>query len=291
MYFGCWFGFAHGWTDFNIVNKVLKNARNAVNFLHFFLFWHIIDLNILIGDTMKEIIGLGIKTFFKLVLVNVLCAVIVLSISIITSNAFSEDVGYMVYGMPKGEEEPKYLYSYYFENGEDTEKAKFEAEGYTELSQHPITASTKTGDIIFLTVSGILCFAALAAILYPAVWKEGSKDRNLVHFGHIAEDKLKGLKLGIVAIIPALLLFVFFIVTKGNITADFPAVWLKFLNANAYTFIDLLQNGALHLKEVPVLNLALMALTQVTVPIICFGAYILGYKEISLLDKLMYKKK
>ena len=36
MYFGCWFGFAHGWTDFNIVNKVLKNARNAVNFLHFF---------------------------------------------------------------------------------------------------------------------------------------------------------------------------------------------------------------------------------------------------------------
>ena len=240
---------------------------------------------------MKEIMGLGTKTFFKLVLVNILCAVIVLSISIITSNAFSEDIGYMVYGVAEGEEEPKHLYNYYFENGEDTQKAKFEAEGYTELSEHPITASTKTGDIIFLAVSALFCFGTLAAILYPAVWKTGSKDRNLVHFGHISEDKFKGLKIGVIAVIPAFLLFAFFIATKGNIAANFPAVWLKFLNANAYSLIDLLQNKVILLKDIPALNLVLMALTQITVPIICYLAYFLGYKEISLADKLIYKKK
>ena len=240
---------------------------------------------------MKEIIGLGAKTFGKLVLVNVLCVFLVLSISVIISNTFKENIGYMVYGVQEGEEEPEHLYNYYFKNGEDTEKANFEAEGYTELSEHPITAATKTGNKIFLTISGLFCFATLAVILYPAIWKTGSKDRNLVHFGHIAEDKLKGLKVGIVAIIPAFLLFAFFVATKGNISANFPAGWLKFLNANAYSFIDLLQNGAMKLSEISALKLVLMALTQITVPLICYLAYYLGYKEISIADKLMYKKK
>jgi hypothetical protein len=240
---------------------------------------------------MKEIIGLGAKTFGKLVLVNILCVIIVLSISVIISNTFKENIGYMVYGVQEGKEEPEHLYNYYFKNGEDTEKAKFEAEGYTELSEHPITAATKTGNKIFSTISGLLSFATLAVILYPSVWKEGSKDRNLVHFGHIAEDKFKGLKVGAIAVIPAFLLFAFFIVTKGSLTADFPVVWFKFLNSNAYSLIDLLQNGVVHLRDLPVLNLVLMALTQITVPIICYLAYLLGYKEISISDKLVYKKK
>ncbi len=240
---------------------------------------------------MKEIFGMGAKTFGKLVLVNVLCAFIVLSISVLASNFFKENVGVMVFGVAEDKEEPEYLYSHYFKDGEDTEKAKYEEKGYKDFSEQSITTSTKKGNVVFLTVSGIFCFCVLAVVLYPAIWNLGSKDRNLVHFGHIAEDKLKGLKIGFIAIIPAMLFFAFFIITKGNLTANFPAVWFKFLNANAYSLIDLLQNKVVLLKDVPVLKLVLMALTQITVPIICYFAYLLGYKEIALLDKLVYKKK
>ncbi len=240
---------------------------------------------------MKECLISGAKTFGKLVFVNFLCVFIVLSISVITSNVFKEDIGYMVYGVAEGKEEPEFLYNHYFKDGEDTEKAKYEAEGYTEIDEHAITAANKTGDTVFLVITQLFCLSTLVVILYPAIWKAGTKDRNLVHFGHIAEDKLKGLKTGVVAVMPAFLLFAFFIATKGNISANFPAVWIKFLNANAYCIINILQNGAIKLSEVSVLRLVAMALTQITVPFVCWGAYVLGYKEISLADKIMYKKK
>lgn len=260
-------------------------------FYNIYLEKSIINKKLIFGEKMKETLKLGLAAFGKLVLVNFLCAIIVLSISILTSNFMNEEYGYNVYGTLTDESETELLYTHLFEDGEDTKRAEYEQKGYKEITEEALTRSTKAGDIVFLTISQIFSWATLAAIIYPSFWRQGSKDRNQVHFGHIAEDKLKGFKAGLVAIIPAAILMVFFMFAKYNIAANFPAVWLKFLNSNGYSFIHLIQNKALLLSEVSIIGLLLIIVTQLIVPVITHIAYTLGYKDIAIAEKLLYKKK
>ena len=42
-------------------------------------------------------------------------------------------------------------------------------------------------------------------LIYSPIWTEADRNRNMVQFGHLEEDKFKGLKIGIVLIIPYLI--------------------------------------------------------------------------------------
>ena len=188
----------------------------------------------------------------------------------------------------KGEEESKELYTYYFKDGEDTERAAYEAQGY-EISEYRLKELSQKGVNISTTVSQIFCILLLATFIYPTVWQIGIKDGNLVKFKHQEVDTLKGLKIGLFTIVPALLFLIFLFAAQG-ITSKIPLALYKLVNSSFYGLIELADGKGVTFGDLSVLNFVFMLVIQFIIPVITHISYILGYKNISIGEKLVFKK-
>ena len=104
------------------------------------------------------------------------------------------------------------------------------------------------------------------------------------------EDKLKGLKCGLIAVAPALLLIIFILITKNTICAKLPVVLYKFLNSSYYSVIEVVVGKSATFGELAVLRMIPLFLIQLFVPLVSLTAYLLGYKNISIGEKFIYKK-
>ena len=239
---------------------------------------------------MKEILKSGVGLFGKLIIVNIMCFFLVVSISVLCSAAFTENVGYIAYGVKEGSEESVELYTYNYADGEDTKKAEYEAQGYTITESTVKSPLSKTGNAVFLTVTQLFSLCLLIAFVYPNFWNMGTRDSNLVHFKHKKEDKLKGLKAGSVAIVPSVLLLLFLSITKSGLSANFPVVLYKFLNSSVYSFIQMASFDASSFGDLNFGSIIIFFLLIAIVPVTSFVAYLLGYKNISLGEKFIYKK-
>lgn len=117
-------------------------------------------------------------------------------------------------------------------------------------------------------------------------YKQGFKDKNLSKIGASKKDMLKGAKIGIIGNWPFIALLCFSIVTAAN----FRTVLYAFLNSHFYSIIMIIVGKAHTLSELGIMQYVLIALLQFIVPIISAVAYILGFKEINLAEKIVYKK-
>ena len=239
---------------------------------------------------MKEIFKSGVGLFGKLIVVNIMCFFLVVSISVLCSAAFTENTGYIAYGTKEGSEEAVELYTYNYSDGEDTKRAEYEAQGYTITESTVKSPLSKTGNTVFLTVTQTFCICLLVAFVYPNFWNMGTKDSNLVHFKHKKEDKFKGFKAGSIAVVPSVLLLLFLAVTKSGFSAKFPVVIYKFLNSSVYSFIQLASGNASTFGELGIGAIIVYFLLIAIVPLTAFAGYMLGYKNISLSEKFIYKK-
>ncbi len=238
---------------------------------------------------MKGIAKLGFKLYGKVVIATIMAFFVVISVNVIANGFMSQEVGYQAYGIKEGSEKQELLYEHLFSDGEDTQKEKFKEQGY-KITEQKTLRITKSGETFFLIAAQIFSLMILMAFIYSFMWKEGIRDNNLTKFGHIKADKLKGLKVGFVASIPyglfMLVLFVMRFITHTN----FSAVLIQFLNSHVYSFTWLLIKNDSFLDISFIRMLGLLALGLV-VPIISGMAYLIGFKDISLGEKLLYKKK
>lgn len=235
---------------------------------------------------MKELFKTSLGLFGRIVTINIMCFFIVISFSVLVTAAFSENIGYTAIGTSSESKESVELYKHYYKDGVDTKKADYEAEGYTITESKIRSEVSKTGDNVFLVVVAFFCTMILVAFLYPKFWQMGTKDSNLVHFKHKPEDKLKGLKCGLIAIIPScLLLLVFYFILR-----DMPIVIYKFLNSGTYAFIELIVGKSVSFAKLNVFKVVLLFLLNLLIPLITYVSYLLGYKNISISEKLIYKK-
>ncbi len=238
---------------------------------------------------MKGIFKLGFKLYGKIVIATVMAFFVVISVNVIATGFMADEVGYKAYGIKEGSQEQELLYEYSVSDGEDTQKAKYEEEGYT-VTEQKIYKINKSGEVFFLITAQLLSLLIMMAFIYSFIWKEGIKDNNLVKFGHINEDKLKGAKIGFVASIPyaifVLVLFVLRFITK----TDFSVALIELLNSHIYSFIKLVLGGNafLDISFIRMLGLLLLGLI---VPLISGVSYLIGYKDIALSDKILYKKR
>lgn len=240
---------------------------------------------------MKEIFKMGLSLFGKIIIINFMCFFLVISLSVLINAAFTKDIGYTAFGVKEGSEQSEKLYDYYYDSGEDTQKEQYEAEGYSITTSKIRSAVSKTGNAVFLTLTQLFNIVLLACMIYPSLWQRGTKDSNLVHFKHQPEDKLKGLKCGIIAVVPSVVLLLVLTFLKSTATVSaFPSALLNMLFASTYSFNTLVSGGAATLGELSILKMCIYILLQLLVPAIAYVAYLLGYKNISLGEKFIYKK-
>ena len=237
---------------------------------------------------MKEVIKNSAILFLKIVIANIMCAIIVISFNVLASGLFSNEVGYTAYGTVEGSDESKQLYSYYFSDGEDVNRAKYEAEGYT-ITEYPIKEVENSTRITTTVISQLFCIVFLASFIYPSIWQLGFKDGNLVKFKHKNADMFVGLKIGLFTIIPSIALVIILFLMKNSIQ-ELPLALFKLANASLYGFIELADGKAFDFGDLKVYNYIFFLLLYLIIPIITHCAYILGLKNISIGEKLIYKK-
>ena len=236
---------------------------------------------------MKEILKNSLSLFGRIIVVDLMCFFLVISLSVLATAAFSENIGYIAYGTTSESEKSTELYRHYYADGDDTKREAYEEDGYTITESKIRSKVSRTGNAVFLTVSAIFSLVLTVSFIYPKFWAMGTKDSNLVHFKHKKEDKLKGLKCGLIATIPGVIvLLLFFFVLR-----DVPVAIYRFLNCNVYTFVDLIVGKASTFKDVSFIQFIGLFLLKAVIPLSAYAGYMLGYKNISISEKFIYKKK
>ena len=239
---------------------------------------------------MKEIIKKGVSLWLRTIVVVLMCFFICISINVLVNAAFSNEIGYFATATKEGEEAKQY--EYLFADGEDTKKAEYEAAGYTVTTQKR-TEITGAGNMVFLIVTQLFSTLLTISFVYPNLWQLGTNDSNLVRFKHKTKDIFKGLKIGIVGTIPSFLLYAAFFVCRF-VKPSVPIAIYKFLNSHNYSFIHAIcgetAGSVTTVGDVAVWRLLLLILPVLIIPETAFVAYYLGFKDISLGEKFIYKK-
>jgi hypothetical protein len=231
---------------------------------------------------MKSYIKESAKLFGKTILVSLLCFFIVISIMVVSVGFFAEVSGYYVTGTKDGKQEN--LYTYYLADGEDTQYAKYEKEGYT-LTKTDIKLVPESKEKVCHAVAQFFCLAILIVFIYPQFWDRGYRDRNLAQTGNIKGDALKGLKQGLGAIVPWVAGLIYLYKVSG-----FGIALLVFVCPSFYPIIAITTKGSIYFSQVGILGLILIASLWLIIPAIAGLGYYLGYKDFSIMEKITFAK-
>ncbi|MBE6776730.1 MAG: hypothetical protein E7542_01255 [Ruminococcaceae bacterium] len=235
-----------------------------------------------------EIIKKSLKLYGLCIVGSILCLVLTATFNMIGANLLGKQIGYSMQGEFEDKENSAViLYSHYYDDGEDLEKAKFEEKGYT-LTEIPIKIPTTAWNIF----AQFCLFCMMGIFVYNELWKLGFKDNNLVRIGKKTEDKLKGLKIGLITTTPSILLFAILIIGRTTYAAKVATTTFSFLNPYIerliYIFVGY-KGGYISQLSVGAVITIFGAL--LFIPLVAMVAYLLGYKSIIVSEKLIYKKK
>lgn len=164
-------------------------------------------------------------------------------------------------------------------------------------------------------LSSLLCVVIYWGVVSKPAWKLGNDDLNKVKFGHKQQDLLRGLKVGLLASSPFLLMAVLLISSKLGYFPDYYMIY-KIINGQFLPITNFLDGtymsqlceikfgfdpyvGLQHLipkvaGTVSTISWAQMigicALTLIT-PLFWGISYVIGYKDIVLVDRIVYKNR
>ena len=239
---------------------------------------------------MKQTLSVAAKCFFSIILVNLMCFFIYVSFVTIGLGITDTDVvAYQVYTVDE-DGNVQASHTHYTKDGEDLKAKEYEAQGIEVQKEaikqlKPVTSKVIDGLTFFCSV------VILYAFVYTHTWTRGDKDNNLATFDHIKRDKLKGLKIGLLAIIPSAVLYLALIVEK--LFPYFKGMPALFKIANYYMFpiVNLFVGSAETVSQISWGGIAGLSLTLVIVPAVATLGYYCGNSEISLKEKLIYVKK
>ena len=125
--------------------------------------------------------------------------------------------------------------------------------------------------------------------MYIPFWEYGDKDANLVAFNRKEKDILSGAKIAILAITPSLIASIFLLLYKLGVQSWTLLVY-RIVNVQFIYILDSLISIDNITNTSWVFVIVCMLLPLYTV-IVAEIAYILGYKQISIKEKLIYKSK
>jgi len=132
------------------------------------------------------------------------------------------------------------------------------------------------------TMGSILSIILFFAMMYAESWRAGQQDHNLMKFGHMTDDKFRGLKSAVYSQIPGLLLAVLAAITR--LTEALPVFFVSAFKLFYSPFVDLIWLAE---QATPLLFILFTLITPVFVHI----GYSLGYNGYMISEKLFYTKK
>ncbi len=236
---------------------------------------------------MKDLFKISATLYGKLIVATLMCFFIVISIAVITTALFTENIGYDVFGTKNDSAETQFLYTHYFADGEDTKLSDYKEQGYSVTTNNIKSKPDKKIKLAVDIFTQVIMIFLTSTFVYPTLWQRGTVDSNLSHFGHKKRDILLGFKCGLLAIaIPVVFTLIAYF-TKINLTTALYA----FLNSQYYVVFSAIFGDATRLYDLNLWQIIITLCIYLIVPIISGVSYILGIKNISILEKIMYRKR
>ena len=241
----------------------------------------------------------GFKMMGSLVIAAIISIFLIFSMNVICSALFTKEIGYAAYvyeNETSTEAMTQYEYFYTDDNGDgkddgtDDKIKEYEDRGYIVNTQKLRSALEGKGKAVFLVLTQIFSLTMVVAFASGVSYKQGFKDSNLVKIGHTKHDLLKGVKIGLIGNIPFFALAVLMVVLALGTAPGFKTIWYAFLSGHFYSFIVWTVGSAQTVADLSVAQYVLIFAMQFIIPVISAVAYILGFKEINLAEKIVYKK-
>ncbi len=184
--------------------------------------------------------------------------------------------------------------SYYFDEGDEAKIPEPDETHYYN--------KIYTNDAFPEVLSQILCVSVFTLMIYSIAWGFGDHRRNEVNFGKARRNKIEGIKLGVYSSVFSLLAYLMMLLAKifGGMRFAMPVFglvnssFLPLLNAfvynehGTYGLTAVLRNTP---EDLSFTGLAVMLLPIVYKVAVCYVAYELGYRGISIKEKIIYKNK
>lgn len=158
------------------------------------------------------------------------------------------------------------------------------------LREHVRTEMATNTKIAFDIIIQIAMAILFVVFPYSQLWDQGDRDHNSVQFGHMAEDRLRGLKVGLMASIPAAAAFLLLIVLKAVRVFPQYAVYYRWLNVCFWSIFNFfIPTSVYTLPDVSWAAVPAMLIILAVLPLTAHIGYTLGYRQISVRDKIVYK--
>lgn len=233
-------------------------------------------------------VALGV--FGRTTLAAVISVFLYLSISSVFNFLSTEDIGYALWQV--NDDGSTTLISEHFYTDEDySEEGELKDDQMvTRLYSKAPPSVVLAADITTLVGS----IAIFAAFPYRFLWDLGYSDRNAVNCGNGVEKKYRGLHIGLIADIPAMLIYALlwlgklgvpWLCEKGHsLYALFNSSFMPYTNRITGTELT-------SVTDLAVWQMLLLILPVLVLPLVTHVAYRLGYREYIITDKLFYKNK
>ncbi len=141
---------------------------------------------------------------------------------------------------------------------------------------------------IYLIAVGAFVLLMYWGIIGGPAYKLGNDDSNRVNFKRMEKDIFRGFKVGIVTFIYPAVQILIVILFKLGVIPDLFFVY-KLLNSHLLIPMNLVQNVGF-VADASWGTIIIMLSFQLITPIFIGIHYILGFNNVSFLDKLIYKK-
>ncbi len=239
------------------------------------------------AKTKNSLLKTALNVWLRLLFASFMCFIVWMSIDAIGLSFFSEVTGYEIYAYGENGENPQLISSHVYAEGEDRSAEIKTKDNEVVLYNRAISAKA---DVVVDVLSSLLNLLIFGLFPYNILWNMGSHDENYVQLGRMNKDIYFGLKVGAVASIPSAALYLLLILGKIGVIPGGILKWHRLINTPFIPYIDAVEMGAKTAAELTVGSLLAVGATLLFVPLICWISYYLGYRQISIREKLVYKK-
>ena len=215
--------------------------------------------------------------------------IVVACVSLFTM-AMGEKVGYDVFALNKETGKNELLYHHDYADGEDTLYAQYEGQDLVLTKSNNIVLADNFKKAAYF-ISSVLSILLTVVIIYVTAWNKGNKDINRVQLGKITENKNLGLLAGLIANIPFVALYILLILCRFEVLNPAFLSIFRACNSHLYGIIYWIYGSAVVASDLSILRLLALSITVLFLPIVCWLGYLLGYNDIQIMHRLMYKQK
>ena len=238
----------------------------------------------------KKTLSVALKLFPRVLVGMILCAIMHVSMNVISVAFFSDIVGYQVYEQADEQSDPVMVEEHYYTEGEEIQtKDTLELKDNQMLTDMRVVPDNTQR--VMNAISQILMLIVLGIFPYHILWQFGNRDDTNVRYRGQRPDPWRGVKIGSLAIAPfcALWLVMFIANFFGPVGVLMDIYKLSVFAFAPYT------NWVLGTADgnavVEVWRLLLLLPVYLFVPAVSGASYRLGGRRFSLSEFITFKQK